>query len=141
MTTSLPCSTFLISFFTSVTAFAIFQPSNSDFAKRLILSKSILSVNTTFISKINVILTLKMKIPNYDTKSPTQGRSLCDFLDEDFRMLVAGQTRCGKTNTVMHILRKPLVYYDKIIFYSPNQHQWEFLTTLEDLKILTSEIM
>ena len=27
---------------------------------------------------------LKMKIPNYDTKSPTQGRSLCKFLDEDF---------------------------------------------------------
>ena len=64
-----------------------------------------------------------MKIPNYDTKSPTQGRSLNDFLDEDFRMLVAGQTRCGKTNTVMHILRKPLVYYVKNIFYTPNQHQ------------------
>ena len=38
-------------------------------------------------------------------------------------MLVAGQTRCGKTNTVMHILRRPLVYYDKIHFYTPNQHQ------------------
>ena len=56
-------------------------------------------------------------------KSPTQGRSLCDFLDEDFRMLISGQTRCGKTDTVMHILRKPLVYYDKIHFVTPNQHQ------------------
>ena len=32
-----------------------------------------------------------MKIPNYDTKSPTQGRSLCKFLDEDFRLLISGQ--------------------------------------------------
>ena len=38
-------------------------------------------------------------------------------------MLISGKTRCGKTNTVMHILRKPLVYYDKIYFYTPNQHQ------------------
>ena len=52
-----------------------------------------------------------MKIPNYDTKSPTQGRSLCNFLDEDFRMLISGQSGCGKTNTVMHILRKPLVFF------------------------------
>ena len=64
-----------------------------------------------------------MKIPNYDTKSPTQGRSLCNFLDEDFRMLVSGQSGCGKTNTVMHILRKPLVFFDKIHFITPNQHQ------------------
>ena len=64
-----------------------------------------------------------MKIPNYDTKSPTQGRSRCKFLDEDFRLLISGQSGCGKTNTVMHILRKPLVYYDKIHFFTPNQHQ------------------
>ena len=63
-----------------------------------------------------------MKIPNYDTKSPKFGNNI-HFVDEDFRMLISGQTRCGKTNTVMHILRKPLVYYDKIHFYTPNQHQ------------------
>jgi len=38
-------------------------------------------------------------------------------------MLIAGQTRCGKTNTLTHILRTPLVYYDKIYIFSPNQHQ------------------
>ena len=50
-------------------------------------------------------------------------RKLNDFLDEDFRMLIAGPTRYGKTNTLMHILREPLVYYDKLFVFSPNQHQ------------------
>ena len=49
--------------------------------------------------------------------------SLCNFLDEDFRMLISGQSGCGKTNTVMHILRKPLVFFYKIHFITPNQHQ------------------
>ena len=70
-----------------------------------------------------------MKIPNYDTKSPTQGRSLCKFLDEDFRLLISGQSGCGKTNTVMHILRKPLVYYDKIHFFTPINTRTKLLTS------------
>ena len=65
-----------------------------------------------------------MKIANYDTKqNESSKRRLNDFLDEDFSMLIAGQTRCGKTNTLMHILRTPLVYYDKIFIFYPNQHQ------------------
>ena len=65
-----------------------------------------------------------MKIPNYDTnQKESSKRRLNDFLDEDFRMLIAGQTRCGKTNTLMHILRTPLVCYDKIYIFSPNHHQ------------------
>ena len=73
-----------------------------------------------------------MKIPNYDTKSPTQGRSLCNFLDEDFRLLISGQSGCGKTNTVMHILRKPLVYYDKIHFSPPINTRTKLLTSKSD---------
>ena len=38
-------------------------------------------------------------------------------------MLIAGPTRCGKTNTLIHILREPLVYYDKLFVFTPNQHQ------------------
>ena len=84
-------------------------------------------LKTKLFLKISLFLTLKklkMKIPNYDTnqKGPPR-RRLNDFLDEDFRMLIAGQTRCGKTNTLMHILRTPLVYYDKIYIFSPNHHQ------------------
>ena len=65
-----------------------------------------------------------MKIPNYDiNQKKSSKRRLNDFLDEDFRMLIAGQTRCGKTNTLMHILRTPLVYYYKIYIFSPNHRQ------------------
>ena len=54
-----------------------------------------------------------MKIPNYDKKHKESKRKLNDFLDEDFRMIITDQTRCCKTNTLMQILREPLVYYDK----------------------------
>ena len=50
--------------------------------------------------------------------------------------MVAGQTRCGKTNVFMHILRKPLVYYDKIYIYSPNMHQ----DKIQDFKKLMDSI-
>ena len=65
-----------------------------------------------------------VKIPNFDeTKSSDHLRALNDFLTEDFRMLITGRSGSGKTNTLMYILRKPLVYYDKIYIYSPNHHQ------------------
>ena len=81
-----------------------------------------------------------MKIPNYDTKSPTQGRSLCNFLDEDFSLLISGQSGCGKTNTVMHILRKPLVYYDKIHFFTPNQHQDKIVDLQKVMKPISKKV-
>ena len=60
-----------------------------------------------------------MKIPNYvNNKKETKKRSLNNFLNEEFRILICGQTNCGKTNLLMHILRKPLVVYDKILFFS-----------------------
>ena len=64
-----------------------------------------------------------MKIPNYDRKTKENSKKLNNIFDEDFRLLIAGESGCGKTNTLMHILRQPLVYYDKIYMYSPNLHQ------------------
>ena len=79
-----------------------------------------------------------MKIPNYDTNTnPTAKRRLNNFgLDEDFRMLIAGQSGCGKTNTLMYRLRTPLVFYDKIYIFSPNLHQ----NKLTELQKLMNEI-
>ena len=77
-----------------------------------------------------------MKIPNYDTKQESSKRSLNDFLDEDFRILIDGQTRCGKRNTLMHILRTPLVYYDKIYIFSPTHRQEK----LQDFQKLMEKI-
>ena len=88
-----------------------------------------------------------MKIPNYDlnTKNSSSKR-LNDIFDEDFRLLIAGQTRCGKTNTLMHILRKPLVYYEKIYIYSPDHHQdkiqdfKELMDSVQSWKLANSRI-
>ena len=72
-----------------------------------------------------------VNIPNLDTHSNEKPkRSLNDYLDEDYQMLVAGRTGSGKTNTVMYMLRKPLVYYDKIYLYTRNPHQ----DKVQDLK-------
>ena len=39
-----------------------------------------------------------MKIPNYDRKKQENQKN--NFFDEDFRLLIAGESGCGKTNTV-----------------------------------------
>ena len=58
----------------------------------------------------------KIIIKNENTKLG-YSHSLNDFINEDFRMLIAGQTCCGKTNTLMQMIRKPLIYYYKFIFF------------------------
>ena len=73
-----------------------------------------------------------MKIPNYGTnKNGKQNTKLNDFLDEDYRMLITGQSKCGKTNTLMHMLRTPLVYYDKLYYFGPNSQQNKIYKTLQ----------
>ena len=68
---------------------------------------------------------------NFDTHvNEKPKRRLNDFLDEEYQMLVVGRTGSGKTNTVMFMLRKPLVYYDKIYLYTRNPHQ----DKVQDLK-------
>ena len=51
-------------------------------------------------------------------------------------MLIVGKTRCGKTNALMHFLRKPLIHYDKIYYYCPNEQQEK----LQDLKRVMDDI-
>ena len=77
-----------------------------------------------------------MKIPNYDTKISAPSKKINNIFDEDFRLLIAGESGCGKTNTLMHILRQPLVYYDKIYIYTPNTHQEK----IQDFKELMEKI-
>ena len=46
--------------------------------------------------------------------------------DRCLRMLICGKSGCGKTNTVLHMLIKPLIYYDKIYLYSKNLEQEKY---------------
>ena len=69
-----------------------------------------------------------MKIPKYDKKETTNNfKQLYDCMpDRCFRMLICGKSECGKTNTVLHMLIKPLIYYDKIYLYSKNLEQEKY---------------
>ena len=71
---------------------------------------------------ISFIVIIYMEIPNYDKKETTNNfKQLYDCMpDRCFRMLICGKTACGKTNTVLHTLIKPLIYYEKIFLYSKN---------------------
>ena len=91
-----------------------------------------------------------MEIPNYDKKETTNNFiQLYDYMpDNVFRMLICGKTGCGKTNTVLHMLIKPLIYYDKIYLYSNNLEQQKYTHLSEILeriakvnKILIDEIL
>ena len=54
--------------------------------------------------------------------------------DRCFRMLICGKSGCGKTNTVLHMLIKPLIYYDKIYLYSKNLKKEKYTYLLEILE-------
>ena len=40
----------------------------------------------------------------------------------------------------MHILRKPLVYYDKIHFFTPNQHQDKIVDLQKVMKPISKKV-
>ena len=64
-----------------------------------------------------------MKILNYDSELVADKTRHKSLLGNDFRMLVCGSSGCGKTNTFMNIIKKPLYHYDQIIIYTPNKDQ------------------
>ena len=77
-----------------------------------------------------------MEIPNYDKIETTNNfKPLYDYMpDRCFRMLICGKSGCGKTNTVVHMLIKPLIYYDKIYLYSKNLEQKKYTHLSEILE-------
>lgn len=69
-----------------------------------------------------------MKFPNYDGIGETSNfndrfRQLHSFMsDSCFIMLICRNSGSGKTNVLIHMLRAPLIYYDKLYLYSKNNH-------------------
>ena len=82
-----------------------------------------------------------MKIPNYDKKETRNNfKQLYDYMpDSCFRMLICGKSRCGKTNTVLHMLIKPVIYYDKIYLYSKNLEQDKYTHLSKTLEMIAEE--
>ena len=77
-----------------------------------------------------------MEIPNYNKKETTNNfKQLYDCMaDRCFRMLIFGKSGCGNTNTVLHMLMKPLIYYDNIYLYSENLEQEKYTHLSEILE-------
>ena len=69
-----------------------------------------------------------MEIPNYDVNTKNKKfKQLFPFMPNDtFRMLICGSSGCGKTNTLFHMLYKPLLYCDKIYLYAKNLEQGKY---------------
>ena len=52
-----------------------------------------------------------------------QDSMLHSMPNDFFRLLIVGPSGSGKTNLLMHLLFKPLIYYDKIVLYAKNLEQ------------------
>lgn len=83
-----------------------------------------------------------MKLKNYDSKDRVGNpRSDDTLLGEDFRMLICGQSGCGKTNTLMNILNQPnMCYYDQIIIYTPNAHQDKMCRLIKQFALVSEAL-
>ena len=84
-----------------------------------------------------------MEIPNYDSKNNNKldYKQLYPFMpDTAFRMLICGCSGSGKTNTLMHMLRKPLIQYDKLYLYAKNLEQSKYEDLISHLNKVASNI-
>ena len=77
-----------------------------------------------------------MEIPNYDNKKKVNTfKTTNDFMPQQiFRLLLVGNSGSGKTNLLLHILRKPLIYYDKIYLYAKNLEQSKYQDYIEKMQ-------
>ena len=83
-----------------------------------------------------------MEIPNYDSVdySNKKYKQLFPFMPSDtFWMLICGNSGCGKTNLLYHMLVKPLLYYDEIYLYARNLHQDKYQKLIQKMKELSSK--
>ena len=81
-----------------------------------------------------------MKIPNYDTKSPTQEEAFASFLMKIFACLSPAKVAAAKPTQLCTFYEKPLVYYDKIHFFTPNQHQDKIVDLQKVMKPISKKV-
>ena len=85
-----------------------------------------------------------MLIPNYDSLIKGGGnnfKQLYNYMpNKSFRLLICGPSGSGKTNALIHMLLKPLVYYDKVYLYAKNIDQEKYQLLFNELKKVAKNI-
>ena len=85
-----------------------------------------------------------MEIPNYDSTEETKYKKfkqLYPYMPSDtFRMLICGNSGCGKTNLLYHMLMKPFLYYDEIYLYARNLEQDKYQRLIKKMRDLSHQI-
>ena len=84
-----------------------------------------------------------MEIPNYDRNNDvkTNFKRLYPCMPKQtFRMLLVGPSGCGKTNLLIHLLSKPLIFYDCIYLYAKNIEQDKYQDLIKDFIPISKEV-
>ena len=83
-----------------------------------------------------------MEIPNYDVKGDKDSNftQLHSFMpDRCFRMLICAPSGSGKTNLLLHMINKPLLFFDKIYLYAKNLQQNKYQYLLKKFEPLSKK--
>ena len=84
-----------------------------------------------------------MEIPNYDRNNDvkTNFKRLYPCMPKQtFRMLLVGPSGCGKTNLLIHLLKKPLIYFDCIYLYAKNLEQIKYQDLIKDFTPISKQV-
>ena len=84
-----------------------------------------------------------MEIPNYDSidNQDKRYKQLYPFMPSDtFRMLICGNSGSGKTNLLVHMLTKPLLWYDEIYLYARNLEQDKYKKLIEKMRQISHKV-
>ena len=84
-----------------------------------------------------------MEIPNYDRNNDvkTNFKQLYPYMPKQaFRMLLVGPSGCGKTNLLIHLLKKPLIYFDCIYLYAKNLEQVKYQDLIKDFTPISKQV-
>ena len=71
---------------------------------------------------------------------PHREEAFASFLMKIFACLSPAQSGCGKTKHGYAHFEKPLVYYDKIHFFTPNQHQDKIVDLQKVMKPISKKV-
>ena len=99
------------------------------------------SVSHKIIKKIMLRIN-KMKLLNYDVEGDEDSNftQLYPFMpDRCFRMLICAPSGSGKTNLLLNIINKPLLFFDKIYLYAKNLQQNKYQYLLKKFEPLSKK--